>query len=118
MLMLRTLPLVLAFALLPLGVFANDMAPADEYFGPFHVSILEIRNRIATFEQESNDELVANTRGLDNIESAIKDWYHHYPRDPWLPGFIARTQHLYAAAGLSGCNGAQEMGVLLTALRR
>ena len=116
--MLRSLPLVLAFALLPISVLANTMAPADEYFGPFHQSVLEIRNRLASFEQESNDELSENIRGLDNVETAIEDWYRQYPADPWLPGFVARTQHLYAAAGYSDSRRAQHMNSILNSLRR
>ena len=63
---------------------------ADEYFGPFHQSILEIRNRLMRLESESSGELTRNVRGIDNIEGAIADWYRRYPHDPWIPDFTNR----------------------------
>ena len=99
--------LVCAFILL----FAQ-LAPADEYFGPFHVSILEIRNRIVGFERQSSRELARNIRGIDNVELAIEDWYRHYPRDPWIRGFVARTRHLYQVAGAARSGAALRVASL------
>jgi len=37
-------------------------------------------------------------RGIDNLELAIEDWYHKYPRDPWIAGFTHRLIRVYARA--------------------
>src|SRR5215469_15529110 len=75
----------------------HDSAPADEYFGPLKDSILGIRNRLVAFERKADSELlVADTvHGIDNVELGIEDWDRHYPRDPWLAGFMDRIVHLY-----------------------
>ena len=55
-----------------LALYANAsaaaVAPADEYFGPFKVSILEIRNRLASFERDTSPHLHANVVAIDNVE--------------------------------------------------
>ena len=79
-----------ASALAPLACRASGPAPADEYFGPFKESVLEIRNRLMTFERDADWHLRRHVRGIDNLEVAIEDWYRKYPRDPWLPGFANR----------------------------
>ena len=94
------------------------MAPADEYFGPLHQSILEIRNRLTAFENLSGDDLARNVVGIDNVEVAIEDWYRQYPADPWLAGFMDRTQRLYYAAGALEETHARHLGVLLIQIRR
>lgn len=78
----------------------RDEAPADEYFGPFKVSVLEIRNRLQRFEGQPNQELAmaSNVHGIDAVETAIEDWHRRYPRDSWLPGFLERIVHVYARA--------------------
>ncbi len=78
----------------------RDEAPADEYFGPFHVSVLEIRNRLVRFEGQRNQELTRESaqRGIDNVELAIEDWHRRYPRDSWLPGFLSRIVRVYVRA--------------------
>lgn len=78
----------------------RDEAPADEYFGPFHVSILEIRNRLNRFEGQENRELAmaGTVQGIDNVEAAIEDWHNRYPHDSWLPGFLNRIVHVYVRA--------------------
>jgi hypothetical protein len=73
-------------------------APADEYFGPFKESILEIRNRLVTFERDTSSFLVRNVRAIDNVEIAIEDWHQKYPRDPWIRGFSIRLAHVYDRA--------------------
>ena len=73
-------------------------APADEYFGPFKESVLEIRNRLVTFERDADRQLQREVRGINNLEVAIEDWYRKYPRDPWIPGFARRLTRVYARA--------------------
>jgi hypothetical protein len=89
------MPLVPALALV-LGL--SRVAPADEYFGPFKESILEIRNRLMTFERDSDAVLRRSIRGIDNLEVTIEDWYRHYPRDPWIHDFSRRLTHVYVRA--------------------
>ena len=81
-----------------ISVRASSLAPADEYFGPFKESILEIRNRLMSFERDSNADLVHRVRAVDNLELAIEDWYRRYPRDPWIPGFAVRLARVYERA--------------------
>lgn len=117
--MLRVLALLLAFVAVTQGFArASEAAPADEYFGPFHQSILEIRNRLIRFEGEADRELAGHARGIDSLEVTIEDWYRHYPRDPWIPGFMHRTIRLYARIGASGAYRARHAGRILAALRR
>lgn len=84
---------------LTLAVYSfRGPAPADEYFGPFKESVLEIRNRLQSFERDTNWDLARHVRAIDNVELAIEDWYHKYPRDPWLRGFSARLVRVYDRA--------------------
>ena len=78
----------------------HRMAPADEYFGRFKESILEIRNRLDAFDRQSPDDVRRSDarRGLDNLRDAISDWQRKYPRDPWLPAFRRRLAHDYQRA--------------------
>jgi hypothetical protein len=73
-------------------------APADEYFGPFKESILEIRNRLVAFERDTSWDLARHVRAIDNVELAIEDWHEKYPRDPWLHGFSIRLATVYGRA--------------------
>ena len=78
----------------------RDEAPADEYFGPFKVSVLEIRNRLTRFEGQQNRELSSEStlHGIDAVEIAIEDWHRKYPHDSWLPGFLSRIVRVYVRA--------------------
>jgi hypothetical protein len=93
----------------------HDSAPADEYFGPFKESVLGIRNRLLDLERKADSELLIGdaTRGIDNVERAIEDWDRHYPRDPWLAGFMDRTLHIYGRAHALGSEGARRCLTLL-----
>jgi DNA-binding SARP family transcriptional activator len=92
------LALALACSSAALPALASGPAPADEYFGPFKESVLEIRNRLMAFERDSYWHLRREIRGIDNLEVTIEDWYRKYPRDPWIPGFASRLTHVYARA--------------------
>ncbi|HTU71408.1 MAG TPA: hypothetical protein VMF11_13945 [Candidatus Baltobacteraceae bacterium] len=97
---LRSFAVILAFvcALAPLAAQAGGPAPADEYFGPFKESVLEIRNRLVAFERDTNRDLARNLRGIDTLEVTIEDWYRHYPDDPWIHGFVDRLVRVYRRA--------------------
>lgn len=90
--------LALACSSAAVPALASGPAPADEYFGPFKESVLEIRNRLMSFEREADSHLRRDIRGIDNLEVTIEDWYRKYPRDPWIPGFAKRLTHVYARA--------------------
>lgn len=66
-------------------------APADEYFGRFKMSILEITNRIKDAERGS-----PGYGGLLNTQAALEDWAHKYPADPWLPSREFRLWRLFS----------------------
>jgi hypothetical protein len=76
-------------------------APADEYFGPHHQSILEIRNRLDRLDAKSDRELQDPNVliELDDVDTSILDWQHQYPNDPWLPHALARLLRGYHRAG-------------------
>jgi hypothetical protein len=75
----------------PAAPCRSRLAPADEYFGPTHMSPLEITNRIGDAEHRG-----AGYRGLMTTQSAIEDWTRKYPDDPWIPQREYRMSHLFA----------------------
>ena len=78
-----------------------NSAPADEYFGPYQQSVLEIRNRLNDYDRLNGramlDPSVAGY--LDHLQLAIRDWEHKYPRDPWLPAMLGHLMREYWRAG-------------------
>ena len=102
---------VLIFASVPFSTLAatySGPAPADEYFGPHHQSILEIRNRLDRMDTKSDRELMdANAVvELDDIAVSVSDWRAQYPQDPWLPRTYARLLRTYHRAGASSTDRA------------
>ena len=97
---------------------AGGSAPADEYFGPFHESILGVRNDLVKLERDSDEELVHHIEGMNNIEVTLEDWYRHYPRDPWLRGFTGRLIRIYARANAIGQDRCMRAERLAEAVRR
>jgi hypothetical protein len=55
------------------------------------MSPLEITNRIGDAERRG-----ASYSGLMTTQSAIEDWTHKYPGDPWIPQREYRMSHLFA----------------------
>jgi hypothetical protein len=105
---------ILIFAGVPFSTLAatySGPAPADEYFGPHHQSILEIRNRLDRMDAKSDRELVDGDAvvELDDIAASISDWRSQYPQDPWLPRTYARLLHEYHRAGSSSSDVAVAM---------
>jgi len=90
---------VFAYACMPGLAWAHaGPAPADEYFGPFKESVLEIRNRLTAFERDTNRILARSVHGIDTLELTIEDWYRKYPADPWIRGFSRRLCRIYMRA--------------------
>ena len=77
------------------------IAPADEYFGRQKESILEIRNRLDDFDRRADRDMLRPgiTHELNDLQNAILDWQHKYPRDPWLPRSMHRLMRDYQRAG-------------------
>jgi hypothetical protein len=95
---------ILFCAIAPAGALAQTSsgpAPADEYFGPHHQSILEIRNRLDRFDRKSDREMLDGSAvtEIDDLNTSIADWQHQYPNDPWLPHAMARLMRCYHRAG-------------------
>jgi hypothetical protein len=95
---------VLLFAGVPFTAPAasySGPAPADEYFGPHHQSILEIRNRLDHMDARTGREMLDGNIviELDDIADSVSDWRNQYPNDPWLPVTYARLLRDYHRAG-------------------
>jgi hypothetical protein len=102
----------------PAASFSAGPAPADEYFGPHHESILEIRNRLRDFDGKTDAEMLEPgvVNQLDDIAYSISDWRHQYPNDPWLPRSYAELVYAYQRAGqLSSPHGAVAFSEMQTA---
>jgi hypothetical protein len=88
-------------ALAPTQAFAqpaNQLAPADRYFGQLQMSILGVRNslhdlalRIAARPEEA-DQVYGKTV---LVEDALHDWSQKFPNDPWLPKYLYSLAELY-----------------------
>lgn len=70
----------------PHDVYLTTLAPADEYFGPMGMSILEIENRLKhiNFMLDYNYGNAESGEGA-NVAHAIVDMQKVYPRDRDLP---------------------------------
>ncbi|MGH7709076.1 MAG: hypothetical protein ACREM6_14330 [Vulcanimicrobiaceae bacterium] len=76
------------------------LAPADEYFGRFKLSILGIRNVIRDQGLRYRyDHAVAATamQTVDEAVSSIRDWERKYPHDSDVPRAIYFLDRFYAA---------------------
>ena len=85
------------------------LAPADEYFGRAHMSILEIGNRLTDTTYRATHGVVASSllSPTELTEDAMRDWARKYPGDPDLPLDAARVVHLYTL--LQTANGRAHM---------
>ena len=81
---------------------ASTSAPADEYFGRYHLSILGIRNSLADMTvraRQEPDRAVAFLESAELTEDAIQQWQNRYPEDTWLPKSIFALEGLYLTIG-------------------
>jgi hypothetical protein len=75
-----------------------DLAPADEYFGPFKLSIIGIRNTIRDVGLRYDYNHDSGTQSYNaalQTERSIRDWERRYPRDDQLPRAVYLLQRLY-----------------------
>ncbi len=79
----------------------SKAAPADEYFGPYQQSVLEIRNRLSDYDRLDDRSMLDPSVGayLDHLQLAIRDWQHKYPSDPWLAPMLGHLMREYWRAG-------------------
>ena len=93
--------LLLALAAPAAAQELSQLAPADDYFGRFQLSVLGIANTIrdAAAELDAGADPAAVIEGpLDFANDAIADWAARYPRDPWIAKDLLALEHAYLKA--------------------
>jgi len=96
----------------------SNSAPADEYFGPYRQSVLEIRNRLNDCDVRDDQSMLDPDVPvyLDHLQLAMRDWQHRYPRDPWLPVMLGHLVREYWRAGqLSSERGMAALALMQSA---
>jgi hypothetical protein len=100
---LRSAILALAFVLPSLPVSAQDLsalAPADEYFGHYRLSVLGIANTIrdsgARMDEGKTAAMIDGP--LAFATDAIRAWERQFPRDPWIARDLFALQLVYLHA--------------------
>ena len=76
----------------------RGLAPADEYFGRYNLSVLGIANTIrdADARLDGGGDVHAMLSGpLSFVSDAIKDWEQKYPRDPWIAKDLLALEAVY-----------------------
>lgn len=95
--------LLISFSV-PISVSADQaygiqrLAPADEYFGHFHLSILGIGNTIHDISDHARADHRHAEALLENIaltEDALRDWGTKYPQDPLFEKSLLSIEQLY-----------------------
>jgi|GEM_PF-2251611 hypothetical protein len=82
--------------------FAQDslqgLAPADEYFGHYNLSVLGIANTIrdAGTRIDSGADARSMLSGpLSFVTESMKDWEQKYPADPWIAKDLLALEIVY-----------------------
>lgn len=76
----------------------RGLAPADEYFGHYKLSVLGIANTIrdAGARLDSGGDAHAMLTGpLSYVTDAMKDWEQQYPTDPWIAKDLLALEGVY-----------------------
>lgn len=79
----------------------SALAPADEYFGHYKLSVLGIANTIRDVGRRLEDGRDATTMidgPLAYVTDAIRDWQSEYPRDPWIAKDLLALELVYLRA--------------------
>ncbi len=72
----------------PSAAVISDLAPADEYFGHAHLSIVRIHHQVFALKDDIHhqrgrpDAILHET---DDLNDAYLDWANRFPKDRWLP---------------------------------
>ncbi len=72
----------------PSAAVVSDLAPADEYFGHVHISVVRMHHQVFALKDDVHHEREhpdAILRETDQINDAYFDWAHQFPKDRWLP---------------------------------
>lgn len=76
----------------------RGLAPADEYFGHYKLSVLGIANTIRDAGariDSTADPRTMLTGSLSYVTDAIKDWEAQYPTDPWIAKDLLALEAVY-----------------------
>lgn len=76
----------------------RGLAPADEYFGRFNLSVLGIANTIRDAGarlDSGTDPRNMLTGPLSFVTDAMKDWEQKYPGDPWIAKDLLALERVY-----------------------
>jgi hypothetical protein len=93
--------IIAAFSAMLAPAMAQDtqgLAPADEYFGHYKLSVLGIANTIrdaGTRLDSGTDPHTMMSGPLDFVSDAIKDWESQYPADPWIAKDLLALETVY-----------------------
>jgi hypothetical protein len=85
----------------PAAAPVSNLAPADEYFGHFRLSVLGITNtiRLAVQRLESGSDPHSVCDGsLAFASDSIAAWQQAYPRDPAIPRDLLALERAYLVA--------------------
>jgi hypothetical protein len=88
MVILRSSALALVLAITMGQSQISDLAPADQYFGHTHVSILELRHRTLALKDDLHKQRHRPSdifHDASALTDAFFDWSTRFPKDPWLP---------------------------------
>jgi hypothetical protein len=76
----------------------QGLAPADEYFGRYNLSVLGIANHIrdAGLRIDAGDDARTMLSGpLSFVNDAVKAWEAQYPADPWIAKDLLALEGVY-----------------------
>lgn len=79
-------------------LFGAVLAPADEYFGRAHLSVLVIRHRVFALKDDLHHMRVQPgdiEHDADILQDALADWSRRFSDDPWLPAAAWNLATLY-----------------------
>jgi hypothetical protein len=86
----------------PVPAFGQDsnlaLAPADEYFGRYNLSVIGIANAIrdSGFRIDSGADVRAVVEGsLSFVTDALHAWEAKYPGDPWIAKDLLALETVY-----------------------
>ena len=76
----------------------RGLAPADEYFGRFNLSVLGIANTIrdagARIDSGADPRTILSGP-LSFVKDAVRDWEQKYPSDPWIAKDLLALETVY-----------------------
>jgi hypothetical protein len=84
----------------------SGLAPADEYFGHYNLSVLGIANEIrdsGSRIDHGGDIHVMLTGPMTFATDAIKAWEQQYPGDPWIAKDLLALEAVYLRVPTDDC---------------